>query len=107
MTFDIEKVLSDMANAGWGVLQKDYPGVQVCVTKAISKEKLLLLNIAQARFNGDIDDEDVATQLQRWQLPVQDALLACQVQAKKAAQDAVNAAIQVFNEAVYRVAGSI
>ena len=56
--------------------------------------------IAQARLTGEIDDDDVKSQLADEKDTLRAALLACKVKGKVAAQKAANAAIKVLADAI-------
>ena len=100
MSFDIENVLSDMTSAVSGVISGEWKGVKECVEKALKEEKAALSEIAKARLNGEIDDEDVKEQLVDEKVALEAALLVCKVKTKVMAQNAANAAIDVFNKAI-------
>jgi hypothetical protein len=100
MSFDIEGTIEDMVSAVSGVISGEWPEVKDCVKQALEDEKEALEEIAKARINGEIDDEDMKSQLEDEKVALEAALLACQVKAKAAAQKAVNAAVDVFRNAV-------
>lgn len=100
MSFDIEKVLTDMTSAVSGVISGEWSGVKECVEKALEVEKIALSDIAKARLNREIDDEDVKEQLADEKVALEASLLVCKVKTKIMAQNAANAAIDVFNKAI-------
>lgn len=100
INFNIEQTAKDMLAAVAGVLKGEWPGIQSCVTKALSDEKDALAAIAQARLDGDIDDAEMQSQLEDEKEALTAALLVCQVKTKVAAQQAVNAAINVLTTAI-------
>lgn len=100
MAFDIEGTIKDMVNASLGVLNQEAPAVKDCITNALTQEKNQLQKIAGMRLNNQFDDDDMADQLQKRSEVLEANILACQVQAKAAAQQAINAAINVFVNAV-------
>ena len=100
MAFDIDQTISDMASAISGVITDEWPAVKECVEKALDDEKEALLDIAQARINNEITDDDVKSNLEDEKVVLEAALLACQVKAKVMAQNAVNAAINVLKTAI-------
>jgi len=107
MAFDIKSVLSDMVDAFRGVAVADWPKVKDCVRKAFADEKEFLGELAEARLSGEIDDDMLAAQLRDEKETLEAVLLVCQVLGKKMLQDALNAAIDVFNSAVKTAVGGL
>jgi hypothetical protein len=107
MGFDIKAVLGDMLAAVKGVVATDFPKVQNCVKKALAEEQAFLEQLAQARLDGEIDDDILAQQLRDEEATLEASLLVCQVLTKKLVQDAANAAIEVFNTAVKTAIGAV
>ena len=100
MKFDIQETGKNMLSAAAGVLTGEWPGIQACVTKAFEDEKAALAAIAEARLAGDIDDAEMASQLEDEAATLTAQLLVCQVKTKLAAQQAINAALKVLSAAV-------
>lgn len=100
MSFDIEKTLGDMTAAISGVISSEWPNVQACISKAMDDEKVAFADIAKARLDNEIDDEDMQSQLEDEKVALEAALLACQVKAKAMAQKAANAAVDVLKAAI-------
>ncbi len=109
MAFDIEGTFKGMVDAGWAVLKNDYPAVQDCVKSAFLAEKDALKAIAEARLKGaagdpnGISDQDMKDQLSSEGQALEIALLSCKVQAKAAAQKAINAALKVLTDAINKL----
>ncbi|MGD2119530.1 MAG: hypothetical protein PVG66_14305 [Chromatiales bacterium] len=100
MSFDIDKTIGDMLSAASDVISGDWPHVKDCIEQAFKAEKDALKEIAEARIDGLIDDDDMKSQLEDEKVALEAALLACRVRAKIMAQNAINAAINVFKEAI-------
>ena len=100
MAFNINTTLTDMLDAIKGVVSKEWPKVRGCINKALTEEQQALEDMAKARLAGDIDDAMLAGQLDDEKETLKTVLLVCEVMSKKMAQDAVNAAIDVFNSAI-------
>jgi len=100
MSFDIEKVSNEMISAARAVLFAESPKIQSCIQAAFKEEQNVLETIANARLKGDIDDEELKSQLEDEKDVLKAALLACKVKEKAAAQKAVNAAIKVLSDAI-------
>lgn len=100
MAFDFNKTLEDMVGAIAGVLSGEWPKVEACVKKALQEEKDAMVQIAEARLLGEINDEEMKSQLEDENFVLEAALLACQVKANVMAQQAANAAIKVLNTAI-------
>lgn len=100
MSFDIEGTIGDMATAISGVVSDEWSGVEACVKKALNDEKEALENIAKARIDNEIDDEDLKSHLEDEKVVLEAALLACKVKAKILVQNAANSAMDVLKEAI-------
>lgn len=100
MDFNIDQTLKGMIDAGLGVLSNEAPAVKDCVTNVLSREKDALKKIADMRLGNQIDDDDLLDQLGKRKEVLEAGLLSCQVQAKVAAQQAINAALDVFQKAI-------
>ncbi|SFB65267.1 hypothetical protein [Azotobacter beijerinckii] len=100
MAFDIEEVLDGMLDAAAGVLSAEWPKVRACVKTALEEERDALEAIAKARLNGEIDDDEMNSQLKDEKETLKAALLVCKVKGKIAAQKAANAAIKVLSDAI-------
>ena len=100
MAFKIDDVLKGMGEAAAGVLGTELPKVQSCAKAAFDTERDALSEIAQARIDGDIDETEMNSQLDDEKEVLKAALLACEVEAKVAVQQAVNAAIDVLTNAI-------
>ncbi len=66
----------------------------------LKDEKDALQDIADARLRGEINDDELKSQLDDEQKTLEAALLVCQIKAKAMVQKAVNAAAKVFTGAV-------
>lgn len=100
MSFDIDSTIGDMISAMSEVISGEWPNVKDCIKLALQDEKHALADIARARLDNEIDDEDMKSQLEDEKIALEAALLACQVRAKVMAQKAANAAIDVLKEAI-------
>ncbi len=100
MSFDIDATSKDMINAISGVISGEWEGVKDCVEKAMKEEKEALSDIAKARLDEDINDEEMKSQLEDEKVALEAALLVCKVKAKVMAQNAANAAITVLKDAI-------
>jgi len=100
MSFDIEGTFEEMLAAISGVVSGEWPAMKECVEKALEDEKEALEMIASLRLAGDIDDEDLKSNLEDEKVVLEAALLACSVRAKVVAENAANAAIDVLNKAI-------
>jgi hypothetical protein len=100
MSFDIDQTLNGMAAAIAGVVASEWPKIKDCMEKALQDEKGALEEIAMARLSGEIDDEGMKSQLDDEEETLRAELLVCKVEAKVAAQNAANAAINVLTDAI-------
>ena len=100
MAFDIDGTFSDMLDAAGAVLGKEGPAVQACVKRAFAASREALKAIADARLAGQLDDDEMQSELDDEARTLKAALLACKVKAKAAAQKAINAAMDVLVKAI-------
>ena len=96
----MEGTIGDMTAAISGIISDEWSGVEGCVKKALADEKDALADIAKARIDGEIDDEDLKSHLEDEKVVLEAALLACKVRAKIMVQNAANSAIDVLKEAI-------
>jgi hypothetical protein len=100
MAFDLDKTIGDMSSAFAGVIAGEWPKVRSCVEKALKDERDACETIAQARLSGEIDDDEMKSELDDEKETLKAALLVCQVKSKAVAQKAANAAINVLQAAI-------
>lgn len=100
MSFDIEGTLKDMLEAASAVVSGKWPEVESAFNEVMEDEKEALADIAEAFVKGAINAEDLESQLESEKRAMENGLLMIQVIAKKTVEDAVNAAIGVFEAAV-------
>jgi hypothetical protein len=100
MSFDIDEAVDGMVNAVSGVLTGKWSGLEPCVKRAFQEQKAVFDRIGKMRVDNLIDDRDVDEQLGLEKAALEAALLACRVESKVAAQNAVNAAIGVLTGAI-------
>ena len=96
----MEKAMQDMLEAIRKVISTEGPAMKDCIRKALEEERDALQEIALARMKEQITAEDMQSQLDDEKKAFEAMLLACQVVAKAMIQDAANAAIEVFANAV-------
>ena len=100
MAFDLEKTITDMLGAVQGVVADEWPRVQGDMERVLADEREALNDIAQARLNGDIDDEELVEQLADEKEAFTAGLAMVRATSKAAVQKAVDAATSVFFNAV-------
>lgn len=100
MAFNIDQTIDDMLAAIAGVVTGEWPKVEACARKALKDEKDAIEQIAQARISGEINDDDMKSQLDDEKEALKAALLVCQIKAKVMAQKAANAAIDALKTAI-------
>jgi uncharacterized protein YktB (UPF0637 family) len=105
MAFDIAEVLNEMLGAASNVFSGDWTKVQTCFTAVFEAERDALAEIARARLENEIDDDDLKSQLEDEKEVLKAELLVCQVKGKIMAQKAANAAIKVLSDAIKTAVG--
>lgn len=96
MSFDIDQVLKDMTTAVIGCVDEGGNAIKTEVNSILTAEKQALMDIAEARLRGEIDDDVVKREITREKKVVEAELLTIVVMTKATAQRAVNAALDVF-----------
>lgn len=100
MAFNFEVVVEGMLGAAAGALSSEWSKVQECFKAAIKDERDAIEDIAKARLNDEIDDDEMKSQLVDEKEVLKAALLVCKVNGKVAAQKAANAAIEALSDAI-------
>ncbi len=100
MSFNVETVLKDMLGAAAEVLKGEWPKAKDAMESVLKEEAGALKSIAEARIRGDIDDDELESQLEDEKATLEAGLAMVAVVAKVSLQNAVNAAINVFWKAV-------
>ncbi|HUJ11626.1 MAG TPA: hypothetical protein VL171_16560 [Verrucomicrobiae bacterium] len=100
MGFDITKVTEDMLHAAEGVFQSEWSKAQGALKDVLEEESAAFKAIAEARIDGKITDDDFQRQMEDEKETLRAGLAMVRVINKKIAQDAINAALTVFTEAV-------
>ena len=100
MSFDIEQVITEMTNAVGATVKKGTSDIRNAVREILENEKQSLRELGEARARDDIDDAVFQRELEREKKVVEAELLAIEIMTKAMAQKAVNAAMDVFANAV-------
>lgn len=100
MSFDIERVLKDMIDAISDSAEEDIGDIREYAEAIIKNEKESLKELAEARVAGDISDEIFDRELKREKKIVEIELLTIELMTRAAAQKALNAAVDIFVNAV-------
>jgi hypothetical protein len=100
MNFDINQVLIDMLTAIKGSVKKDGGKVKDITEQFFTHQKERLEELAAYHINGEITPEEFDTRLEQNKSIIEAELNAIKIVAKVVVQNATNAAIDVFNNAV-------
>jgi len=100
MSFDIDRVLKDMIEAISEHAQEDAPEIKASIRQILDNEWESLKELGEARLRNEIDDTVFDRELERERKVVEAELLTIEIMTKALAQKAVNAAIDVFINAV-------
>lgn len=101
MSFNIEKTLDEMAAAAAAVVKNDLPEAEELLKQVIEDEKQALKEITDAYLKRMKQlQEDLKSQLEDEKKVIESAKLLAKVKGKKAVEDAINAAMDVFWKAV-------
>ena len=100
MSINIGELLKDMANAMKDSVKEDIGDIPEYANQILENQKESLEELALARLSGEIDDEVFDREIKREKTVVETELLTIQIMTKVQAQKAVNAAIDVFVQAI-------
>jgi gas vesicle protein len=105
MSFDIDAILKDMANAIKDVVKDDWENVSGYAKQILQNEKEALKELAEDRISGAITDEELKSEMEAEKTTIEAELKAVQVMAKAMAERAANAALDVFYKAIKAAIG--
>lgn len=100
MSFNIEEVLKDMADAISNAVKEGTGDIKASSKEILDSEKESLKELGEAKLRGDINQEVFDREIEREKKVVEAELLTIKIMTKALAQKAVNAAIDVFVKAV-------
>jgi hypothetical protein len=100
MSFDIEQVLKDMADAVADSVKEGAGDIKSSAKEILDLEKESLKELAEAKLKGNIDQEAFDREIEREKKVVEAELLTIEIMTKALAQKAVSAAIDVFVRAI-------
>ncbi len=100
MAFDSSATLKDMLAAAEGVIGAGWPKIRACADRALREQEDALKEICALRVQGDIDEDEMRSEIEDEKKTFAAALLACEVKAKATAQRAANAAFAVLEKAI-------
>ncbi|MBS1781118.1 MAG: hypothetical protein JST70_17460 [Bacteroidetes bacterium] len=100
MAFDVDTVGQDMLVAIKGVLLDRWAASQEAIETFLEGQKKRLKLIADARIEGEIDDEFVEERLSEEKILLQSEMAAIRVISVAAAQQAANAAVGIIQKAI-------
>ena len=98
--FNMEQVLKDMLDALTNSAKDDAGDIKNFAKEILKNEKYALKTLAEAKIKGDINEEVFKRELEREKKVLEVGLLTIEIMTKKLAQDAINAAMEVFSKAV-------
>ena len=100
MSFDIDTVKRDMTRALKGAIEDDVGDIGEYADIIMANQKHSLQELGEALVAGDISEDEFNSELEREKRVFEAELMTVQLMTRAAAQDAVNAAIDEFVEAV-------
>jgi len=100
MSFDINKVITEMKNAAVSSLKNELQKVPPYLKVIFENEKNALKALAEARLKGEISDKEFKNELEREKKVLEAEMLTFKIITKAAAQKAINAAINILVDAV-------
>lgn len=107
MNFDINNVVSDMLSVIKGTVADNWKKVKPIAEQFLQREKERLGLLAALKISGDLNEEGFESRLNDSKLIVEAELNAISVISKAIAQNAANAAIEVFEKAVKTAISSV
>jgi hypothetical protein len=100
MAFDADQLVKGMMGAAQTSFGEDWPKAKDALARVLADEKEALKDIAEARINGDINAEDMESQLADEKLAFEAGMAMVQVRTKKTIENAINAAMAVLKGAI-------
>ena len=100
MSFDIDQVLKDMTGAITDTVKEGAGDINSDVKEILDAEKESLQDLGEARLQKEIDDIVFNREIEREKKVVEAELLTIEIMTKASAQKAVNAALDVFVNAL-------
>ena len=103
MPFDIDLTLNHMLDAVKTCVGKNWDAVKNIVSENMQNRKQRLQMLADMRINGEIDEDGLLSRLDDEKRLMDSELHALSILTKAMAQQAANAAIDVFRKAILAV----
>ena len=100
MSLDIGNVFKEMASSAGETLQEEGAGLGNDFLDVLDNNKDTLSELIDARVNGDIDEEEFATEMEREKLVLEAEMLTLEIASKAAIQKAMNAAMDTLSGAI-------
>lgn len=100
MSFDLNQTFKDMLSAAKVVFADEWSAVKDDMKRVLNDEKEALKDIAEARIRGEINDEELEEQLKDEKEAFEAGLSMVRASSKATIQRALNAASEVFWNAV-------
>jgi len=100
MSFDIDRVLTEMAGTIAGAVNDGSGDIKDTVVQLLKSERETLKDLGDALLRNEIDDAVFHQEIEREKKVIEAELLTVQLMTKALAERAVNAAIDVFVKAV-------
>lgn len=103
MNMNVDSLISDMIGTAGNVAQSEGKNVFDCIQSVFENERDALKSLCDARLAGEIDDAVFNQELEREKSVLEGELLTAQIMSKAGVQRAVNAAMNVLQEAIQSV----
>jgi hypothetical protein len=100
MAFNFNLVMGDMTNAIRENSADESGNISTYAKTVMEKEKISLQELAQARLDGEISEQEFNDEVEREKKVLQAELLTLKIMGKAMAQKAINAAMGVFINAI-------
>jgi hypothetical protein len=100
MSVDISNLFNDMAQSAASVLGDEASAAQQGIMQVFQNNKDSMAELIEARANGDIDQEEFESELEREKLVMEAELITLEIIAKSAVQKAMNAAMDTLKSAL-------
>ena len=100
MSLDVSSLFSDMAQSAVRVLKDEGSGASQDFLKVLQNNKDSMAELIAARADGDLDQEEFESELEREKLVMEAELISLEIIAKSAIQKAMNAAMDTLKSAL-------
>ncbi len=103
MSINISSLFNDMAQSAANVLGDEAGAASQSIMQVLQNNKDSMAELIEARANGDLDQDEFESELEREKLVMEAELITLEIMAKSAVQKAMNAAMDTLKSALVAI----